>query len=58
MASLDVKGSLVAGVLAGIGASVCCVGPRTLQRQRLAFWLVSVALLGLLAVPWLAPFVY
>ena len=27
---LDVKGSLVAGVLAGIGASVCCVGPLVL----------------------------
>ena len=27
MASLNVKGSLVAGVLAAIGASVCCVGP-------------------------------
>lgn len=24
---LNAKGSLVAGVLAGIGASVCCVGP-------------------------------
>ena len=115
MASLLVKGSLVAGVLAGIGASVCCVGPLvllgfgisgawigslsalepvrpmfigatliflglafrrlyivpqvcepgtpcaepgTLQRQRVIFWLVSVALLGLLAVPWLAPLFY
>ena len=27
MASLNVRGSLVAGVLAAIGASVCCVGP-------------------------------
>jgi mercuric ion transport protein len=27
MAVLGVKGSLVAGVLAAIGASVCCVGP-------------------------------
>jgi mercuric ion transport protein len=27
MAALGVKGSLVAGVLAAIGASVCCVGP-------------------------------
>ena len=27
MAVLNVKGSLVAGILAGIGASVCCVGP-------------------------------
>ena len=114
MASLNVKGSLVAGVLAGIGASLCCVGPlvllalgvsgawigslsaleparpvfigitlvflglalrqiyrrsqvcepgtpcadpRTLQRQRLVFWLVATAVLGLLAVPWLAPLI-
>ena len=27
---LDVRGSLVVGVLAGIGASVCCVGPLVL----------------------------
>ena len=27
MAVLNAKGSLVAGVLTGIGASVCCVGP-------------------------------
>jgi mercuric ion transport protein len=112
MVSLKVKGSLVAGVLAGLGASVCCVGPlvllglgisgawignlsalepvrpifigatlvflglalrrlylvpqvcepgtacadpNTLARQRTIFWLVTVTLLGLLAVPWLAP---
>ena len=30
MASLNVKGSLVAGALAAIGASVCCVGPLVL----------------------------
>ena len=30
MAELNVKGSLVAGILAGIGASVCCVGPLVL----------------------------
>ena len=30
MAALNAKGSLVAGVLAGIGASVCCVGPLVL----------------------------
>ena len=30
MAQLSVKGSLVAGVVAGIGASVCCVGPLVL----------------------------
>ena len=114
MASLNVKGSLVAGVLAGIGASLCCVGPlvllmlgvsgawignltaleparpvfigitliflglafrrlymlpqvcepgtacadpRTLLRKRLVFWLVAAAVLGLLAVPWLAPMI-
>ena len=115
MALLNVKGSLVAGALAGIGASVCCVGPlalltfgvggvwignltamepmrplfvgvavlfvaqafrrlylvpqvcepgtpcadpRTLKRQRLVFWLVVVALVSLLAVPWAAPLLY
>ena len=30
MTALNAKGSLVAGVLAGIGASVCCVGPLVL----------------------------
>lgn len=30
MPTLNVKGSLVAGVLAAIGASVCCVGPLAL----------------------------
>lgn len=30
MASLNVKASLVAGALAAIGASVCCVGPLVL----------------------------
>ena len=30
MATFRVKGSLVAGVLAAIGASVCCVGPLVL----------------------------
>jgi mercuric ion transport protein len=115
VASLNVKGSLVAGALAAIGASVCCVGPlvlvlmgiggawvgslaamepmrpfligatllfiglafrrlylvpqvcepgtpcaepRTLQGQRLVFWLVVVVLAGLLAVPWAAPLFY
>ena len=104
--------SLVAGVLAAIGASVCCVAPLVLltlgiggawianltaleplrpwfiaatlvflalafrrlylqpqvcepgaacaepivlKRQRLIFWIVALALLALLAVPWLAP---
>lgn len=30
MSSLNVKGSLAAGVLAAIGASICCVGPLVL----------------------------
>ena len=112
MSTFRVKGSLVAGVLAAIGASVCCVGPLVLlalgiggawianltaleplrpwfiaatllflgmafrrlylqpqvcepgamcaepivlKRQRLIFWVVALALLALLAVPWLAP---
>ena len=112
MATFRVKGSLVAGVLAAIGASVCCVGPLVLltlgiggawianltaleplrpwfiaatllflgltfrrlylqpqvcepgavcaepivlKRQRLIFWVVTLALLALLSVPWLAP---
>ena len=32
--------------------------PRTLKRQRLTFRIVAVPLLGLLAVPWLAPLFY
>ena len=115
MTALNAKGSLVAGVLAGIGASVCCVGPLVLlalgiggawignltalepyrpffigltllflglafrklylvpqvcapgtpcadpttsRRQRLMFWVIAVLLLGLLAVPSLAPLFY
>lgn len=114
MPKLNVKGSLVAGVLAAIGASVCCVGPlallmlgiggawvanltaleplrpwligvtvlflalafrrlylqpqvceasapcaepMALRRQRRIFWFVALALLALLSVPWLAPFI-
>ncbi len=30
MVQLNAKGSLLAGVLAGVGASVCCVGPLVL----------------------------
>ena len=113
MATFNVKGSLLAGVLAAIGASVCCVGPLVLlmlgiggawvanltaleplrpwligatllflglafrrlylqpqvcepgtacaepivlRRQRMIFWIVAVALLVLLSVPWLASF--
>ncbi|QFZ84775.1 mercury transporter MerT [Variovorax paradoxus] len=113
MATFNVKGSLFAGVLAAIGASVCCVGPLVLlmlgiggawvanltaleplrpwligatllflslafrrlylqpqvcepgatcakpivlRRQRWTFWIVALALLALLSVPWLAPY--
>lgn len=113
MATLNVKGSLFAGVLAAIGASLCCVGPLVLLmlgiggawvahltaleplrpwlvgatllflglafrrlylqpqvcepgaacaspivrgRQRWIFWIVSLALVVLLSVPWLVPF--
>ncbi len=112
MATFNVKGSLIAGVLAAVGASLCCVGPlvllmlgiggawvshltaleplrpwfigitalflglafrrlylqpqvcapgalcadsRVLKRQRTIFWVVVLALVALLSVPWLAP---
>lgn len=32
-----------------------CAEPVVLKRQRLIFWLVALALLALLSVPWLAP---
>jgi mercuric ion transport protein len=35
-----------------------CADQRTLTRQRLMFWVVTALLLGLLAVPWLAPLFY
>ncbi len=35
-----------------------CADPRTHRRQRLTFWLVASLLLGLLAVPSLAPLCY
>jgi mercuric ion transport protein len=35
-----------------------CAHPRTLKRQRLAFWVVTVLVLGLIAVPWFAPLFY
>ncbi|UJS26371.1 mercuric transporter MerT family protein [Thiothrix winogradskyi] len=111
----DEKTSLIASVLAAVGASVCCVGPlvllalgisgawishltlmepfrplfigltllflaltfyrlywrprqcvigaacadsNVLRRQRWLFWLVTVALLALLAVPLIAPWFY
>lgn len=106
------KGTLIAGVLTAVGASVCCVAPlvllalgisgawistlttleplrpvfigvtllllglsfrkfylspqacvpgtpcadpRTLKRQRGIFWVVTVLVLALLVVPWVAP---
>jgi mercuric ion transport protein len=33
-----------------------CAEPNVLDRQRLIFWVVALALLGLLSVPWLAFF--
>ena len=33
-----------------------CADPLVLKRQRLIFWIVAVLMLGLLAVPMLAPF--
>lgn len=115
MAQFTQKSSLIASVVAAIGASVCCVGPlillalgiggtwvgnltamepyrpifmslmllflglafrklylvpqvcapgtpcadpRTLKRQQLIFWIIAVLMLGLLAVPSLAPLFY
>lgn len=115
MAGFAVKGSLIAGVLAAIGASLCCVAPlllltlgvggawmanltalepirpffiaatlvflglawhglyrapracapgtpcaapQTLQRQRRVFWLMTVLLAMLLALPLAAPLLY
>lgn len=115
MAQFTGKHTLLAGVLAAVGASVCCVGPlvllalgiggtwvgsltamepyrpyfmgltllflgqafrklylvpqvctpgtpcadpRTIKRQRLVFWIVTVLVVGLLAVPRLAPLFY
>lgn len=115
MVQITGKGSLIAGTVAAIGASVCCIGPlvllalgiggtwvssltamepyrpyfigltllflglafrklylvpkdctpdtpcanpRTIKRQRITFWIVSVLLLAMLAVPPLAPLFY
>jgi len=115
MPALTAKRSLIAAILAAVGASVCCVGPlvlltlgiggawvgsltalepyrpifigltllfvglafrrlylipaacepgtscanpTTLRRQRILFWLMSILLLILLAVPWFAPLFY
>lgn len=35
-----------------------CANPSTLKRQRLAFWIVTVVVLGLISVPWIAPLFY
>jgi len=35
-----------------------CANPQVLKRQRLAFWIVTVLVLGLIAVPWVAPLFY
>jgi mercuric ion transport protein len=35
-----------------------CANPRTLSRRRLAFWIVTVLVLVLIAVPWFAPLFY
>ena len=35
-----------------------CANPSILKRQRLAFWIVTVLVLGLIAVPWVAPLFY
>ena len=112
---MNQKQAMIAGVLAGIGASLCCVAPlvllslglggawvanltafepvrpvfvllalffiawafrklyltpqacepgkpcadeRTVHKQRVIFWIVTIPLLGLLAFPWFAPLFY
>jgi mercuric ion transport protein len=35
-----------------------CANPHILKRQRLAFWIVTVVALGLIAAPWVAPLFY
>jgi mercuric ion transport protein len=35
-----------------------CANPRTLKRQRVAFWIVTILVLSLIAVPWIAPLFY
>jgi mercuric ion transport protein len=34
-----------------------CAAPTHLRKQRTAFWIVSVLLVGLLAFPWYAPLI-
>src|SRR5258708_3298259 len=35
-----------------------CAHPRRLKHQRLGFWVVTVRVLGLIAIPWVAPLFY
>ena len=35
-----------------------CADPLTVKRTRIVFWFVGLLLLGLLAVPWVAPLFY
>jgi mercuric ion transport protein len=35
-----------------------CGNPRSVRRQRVAFWIVTILVLGLIAVPWFAPLFY
>ena len=53
MAMFRVKSSLVAGVLAALGASVCCVGPLVLLALGISgAWIASLTALQPLR-PWL-----
>lgn len=45
---------LYLGPQAGISRT-SCADPRTVKRLRIAFWIVSILLLGLLAVPSVTP---
>jgi mercuric ion transport protein len=61
MAQLNAKGSLLAGVIAGIGASVCCVGPLVLLGFGISgAWIgnLTALLLVLLLVPVVVPLFY
>ena len=54
MATFRVKGSLVAGALAAIGASVCCVGPLVLLALGIGgAWIANLTALEPLR-PWFA----
>src|ERR1700730_6437284 len=35
-----------------------CANPRILKYQRLGLWIVTILVLGLIAVPWFAPLFY